>query len=159
MRAMPTYFFNLKNLDGTIYDPEGMDLPDESAVREHARVVACELMQHRQPKTRSWRLDVRDREGRPCFELLFAAVDESIGYLRPDLRSSLERLCADCASLSETIHTLKLTLLQIRGTIARSEGTPYIVAVNGREVGDGPEVKLVASRGPAMGRGLQPRPI
>jgi hypothetical protein len=159
MRAMPTYFFNLKNLDGTIYDPEGMDLPDESAVREHARVVACELMQHRQPRTRYWRLDVRDREGRTCFELLFAAVDESLGYLRPDLRNSLERLCANCASLSETIHALKLTLLQIRGTIARSEGTPYIVAVNGREVGDGPDVKRVASHRPAMGRRLELTPI
>ena len=35
-------------------------------------------MQHRQPQARSWRLEVCDDDGRTCFELLFAAVDERL---------------------------------------------------------------------------------
>jgi hypothetical protein len=125
---MPIYFFDLKTPEGTIRDPVGMDLPDESSAREHARRVACELMQHRQPRTRSWRIDVRDGEGRRCLDVLFASVDESIGGLPPELRSSIENLHAKHASLSDAI---RLTIFEVKGTIARSEGAPYVAAVNG----------------------------
>jgi hypothetical protein len=78
-----------------------MDLLDEPSAREHARLVACDLMQHRQARTRSWRIDVCDGEGRRCLDVLFASVDETIGHLAPELRSSIENLHAKHASLSE----------------------------------------------------------
>jgi hypothetical protein len=70
-------FFNLKTAEATIRDPDGMDLRDELSARKHARTVACELMRHREALTRSWRLDVRDGDGRQCFDLLFATVDKA----------------------------------------------------------------------------------
>ena len=128
---MPLYFFNLKTAEATIRDPDGTDLPNDSSAWEHARRVACELMQHRQPHTHSWRMDVCDSEGRQCVDLLFASVDHSIDHLRPELRSSVEDMCAKSSSLSETIRAVTLTIAQVRGTIARSEGAPYLAAING----------------------------
>ena len=97
----------------------------------HARLVACELMQYRQPRTHSWRLDVCDSEGRQCLDMLFASVDDSIHHLTPELRRSVEDLCAKSSSLNEMIRALRLTIIEVRGTIARSEGAPYIAAING----------------------------
>ena len=128
---MPTYFFNLKNAEGTILDPVGTDLPDEHAAWEHARIVANEIMRHREARTRFWRLQVADGNRDACFDLLFANIDDSIRHLSPELRGSVENLCAKSASLCETIHAVKLTLLQMKGTIARSERAPYIAAING----------------------------
>jgi hypothetical protein len=131
---MPIYFFKLKTGEGTIRDPDGMELPGEAAAREHARLVACELMQHRQLRTRSWRIGICDSEGRRCLELLFASVDDSMCHLTPELRGSVESLCAESASLAEAINTLKLTLVQVKGTIARSDRAPYLAAINGAAV-------------------------
>ena len=133
---MPLYFFNLKTAEGTIRDPDGTDLVNDSAAWEHARLVACELMRHRQPYTHSWRMDVCDGEGRHCVDLLFASVDDSIDHLRPELRSSVEDMCAQSSSLSEMIRAVTLTIAQVRRTIARSEGTPYVATVNGVAVDD-----------------------
>jgi hypothetical protein len=118
-------------------------LPNERAAWEHARLVACEFMQHRQPWTRSWRIDVCDGEGRRCLDLLFASVDESIGGLPPELRSSIENLYAKHASLSDAINAIKLTIFEVKGTIARSERAPYVAAVNGVAV-DGRHMGSIA---------------
>jgi hypothetical protein len=67
---MRIYFFNLKTPNGNIRDPEGMELADESAVRDLARQVAREPMKWREPQTHSWRIAVREGEGRQCFGLL-----------------------------------------------------------------------------------------
>ncbi len=74
---MSIYLFNLKTESEEIPDPHGTELPDEASAREHARLVALELMKHRETLTRSWRIDVRDSENRQCFELLFADVENS----------------------------------------------------------------------------------
>ena len=133
---MPIYFFNLKTHEATVRDPDGTDLPDEASAREHARHVASELMRHREPWTRSWRIDLRDRQGQQCLDLLFASLDDTISHLTPELRSSVEELCAQSSSLSEVIHAVRLTLAQVRGTIARSEGAPYVAAIKGVAVDD-----------------------
>ena len=133
---MPLYFFNLKTREGTIRDPDGTNLPDESSAIEHARQVARELMAHQKLGTRSWRIDICDGEGRSCTDLLFASLDDTISHLTPELRSSVEELCAQSSSLSETIRAVRLTLAQVRGTIARSEGAPYVAAIKGVAVDD-----------------------
>ena len=86
---MPLYFFHLRG-DRRIADPIGTELPDESAAHAHACRVARELMRGREPSTRTWRLDVFDRNGDFCFGLLFASVDDSIARWAPDTRSNLE---------------------------------------------------------------------
>jgi len=128
---MPKYFFNLAARDEVVFDRQGVDFPDERSAREHAEVVARELMARREPQTRAWRLDVCDSNGLPCFDLLFARVDDTLGHLKPQLRSSIEGYCASSASLSEAIRGIRLTLLDVRATIARAEGALHLAAVNG----------------------------
>jgi hypothetical protein len=55
-------------------------------------------------------VDVTDSARRPCFKLLFASVDSTIDHLTPELRASVEKVCSQSASLSETILTIKNSL-------------------------------------------------
>jgi len=128
---MPKYFFNLKARGETIPDLEGVELPDEHSAHRHAEAVARELMAHRELRTRAWRLDVRDNTGRRCFDLLFASVDDTVSHLPPEYRRSLEDLCAKTASFAETIGALRVTLLEVKATLARAEGALHLAAVNG----------------------------
>jgi hypothetical protein len=126
---MPIYHFHLVTLDGRVLDLKGMEFPDEASAREHAREVARELMRHREPQTRAWRVDVTTEAQRPCFELLFASVDSTIDHLRPDLRASVEKLCFQSASLSETIRAVKNSLVVAKVRLARVEGRPHLAAL------------------------------
>jgi uncharacterized protein DUF6894 len=130
---MPRYFFDLAQ-SGVVRDPEGTDFPNEQVAQAHAETVARELMQHRQETTRYWRLDVRDEDGRRCFELLFVSVDDSIEHLTPELRNTLEEFHARSASLFETMRTVRSSLLQVQRTMALSEGLPYLAANEGVSV-------------------------
>lgn len=130
---MPRYYFNLKKREGTLVDPDGTDLPDEAAAREHALQVMSELMRNASVRTRAWRLAVMDQDRRSCFELLFASHDDSIAHLTPELRSSVEIVCRRHASLTDAIVDVRATMLQIRGTLARSERRPYVATANGRD--------------------------
>jgi hypothetical protein len=49
------YYFNLKRRDGTLVDPDGLDLPDQTAAREYALQVMSELMRNATVRTRAWR--------------------------------------------------------------------------------------------------------
>jgi hypothetical protein len=100
---MPSYFFHLKTPNETIRDTEGTQLPGETAAHEHARLVAGELMRNQEPSRRAWRLQVCDSEGRQAFQLLFASVDDTISHFSPDLRSSIEDMHAQKASLDDAI--------------------------------------------------------
>jgi hypothetical protein len=62
------------------------------------------------------------------------SIDETLSHLTPELRSSVEGLCASSASLAEEIREIKLTLLAVKATIARAEGALYLAAVNGAAV-------------------------
>lgn len=126
---MPTYFFDLATTRGRIIDREGTELPDDASAREHARQVGCELMRHRESRTRSWRVDVTDSARRPCFELLFASVDNTINHLAPELRSSVETVCYQAASLADTIRAVRTSIIAAKATLARANGKPHLQAV------------------------------
>jgi hypothetical protein len=130
---MPRYYFDLKKRDETLYDNDGADLPDEAAARDHALRVMSELMRNTNARTRSWRLAVMGQDRQSCFELLFASYDDSMAHLTPELRSSVELVCRRHASLTDAIVDVRTTMLQIRGTLARSESRPYVAADNGRD--------------------------
>jgi len=131
---MPIYFFNLKTAHRDIRDPDGTELADERAAWEHARQVARELMKRRNPQSRSWRIDVRDSEGRQCFELLFASVDDSITGLDPELRGLIENLHRKQASLIDAFAAVRLSIMQLQATIARSKGRPHLASVDGMSI-------------------------
>ena len=130
---MPRYYFNLKRRDGTLVDPDGLDLPDQTAAREHALQVMSELMRNANVRTRAWRLAVMDLDRQSCFELLFASYDDSMAHLPPEFRSLVEMACRRHASLMDAMVDVRTTLLQIRGTLARSDRKPYIATQDGRD--------------------------
>jgi hypothetical protein len=132
---MPTYFFDLKNAGETIRDEDGTDLPDEASARKHACLVAGELMRNREARTRFWQLHVFDNNRRASFQVLFADVDNSLQHLTPELRGSVEELCVKSAALCEMIQAVRLTLFEVRATLARSERAPYVAAINGQSIG------------------------
>lgn len=124
---MARYYFDLKNSEGTLLDTDGTELPDERAAREHACQVVIELMRNASVRTRMWRLTVSDQDRMSCFECLFASHDESIAHLKPELRSSVETVCREHAALMDAIVDVRSTILQIRGTLARSDAIANIV--------------------------------
>ena len=128
---MPKYFFNLAAREEIVFDRQGADFPNERSAREHAEVVARELMAHRELRTRAWRRDVRDSNGLPCFDLLFARVDDTLRHVTPQVRSSIEGYCASSASLAEAIRSIRMTLIEVQATLARAEGALHLAAVNG----------------------------
>jgi hypothetical protein len=132
---MPRYFFNLKTEKSMIRDFEGMELPDESSARDHAHIVARELMRNRNPlTTRLWRLSVCDSRSTLHFEVLFASLNRDFSHLPPEMRASIEDVCKKTVSLNDAIGQVRHTLRQVRGTIARSERAPYLAAMDGAEL-------------------------
>ena len=128
---MATYYFNLKDSRTTIPDPDGTDLIDDEAARAHAVIVAREAMRNNEVRTRNWRIEVCGSNRAALFDILFASVDESMDHLPSDLRSSVETVSTKFASLSDAIHDVRMSMLELRTTLARSEGTPHLATLNG----------------------------
>jgi hypothetical protein len=128
---MPTYYFNLKGQHGRYLDPSGTELPDHVQAKEHARRVALELMQRRETKTRSWRLEVCDASRTPICELLFATVDPLLAQLTPNFRATVEQVSARTGGVTDAIIDVRNSLHQLRGTLAKSNGEPYLAALDG----------------------------
>jgi hypothetical protein len=128
---MQTYYFNLKDGWKVIPDPEGTACVGDDAAREHAVLVAREAMRNNEPETRKWRIQVCDAGRAPLFEVLFASVDESMDHLPPNIRSSVEKLSRQLASLGDAVSDVRMSMLQLRTTLARADGHPYLVALNG----------------------------
>lgn len=135
---MALYFFNLKDGRTVIPDQDGTELTNDAAAHAHAVVVARESMRNNESRTRTWRLQVCDSDRQPRFELLFASVDETIDLLPNEIGASVREVSGKFASLSDAIADVRMSLLQVRATLARSENTPYLAAVNGTRLWQGP---------------------
>ena len=131
---MPMYYFNLKDVHGIYVDPEGTELPGEAEALEYAREVAMELMQRRETRTRAWRLQTCDADRNVIFELLFATIDHTMHELPPVLRKTVETVSARTAGLSDAMQNVRNSLYQIKGTLAKSDGAPYLAAINGSRI-------------------------
>lgn len=72
---MRRYFFTLRD-DGPGYsDPTGVELPHDQAALDYARLIAAELMRHREQETRHWCIDVKNDAGTKIGSMNFATVD------------------------------------------------------------------------------------
>ncbi len=116
---MPRYYFSIKDDHRVVSDPEGTALRDEDAALAHAFQVVRELSRNREQQTRSWRLAVSNEQGAPCFELLFASVDDSVARLPPAMRAVIEDAYRNTALLKEEISQVRMTLRRLQGTMAR----------------------------------------
>ena len=75
---MSRYFFNLFDGRKIIPDPDGTELSDDHCARAHAFRVMRELARNREEQTSAWRLVVHKGQETPCFELVFAAADDTM---------------------------------------------------------------------------------
>ena len=128
---MATYFFDLLTGTGRVPDPLGTELNDDEAARTHASTVARELMRHREGKSRHWRLSVRRDGTEPGFEVLFATVDQTMDALDSNIRQSVERVSGNIANLSDAIGDLRLTLWQVKATMAKADDKIHLAAIHG----------------------------
>jgi hypothetical protein len=131
---MPRFYFVLNTGARMVPDLEGSDLPDEAAAHAEAVVIVREVMRNNRNSTLSWRLRVLDNSHQLCFELLFASVDEELQRLPSPLRETITRSAHRVATLNDDIGAVRNSLRQLRATIARTEGLPYLVASNGKRV-------------------------
>jgi hypothetical protein len=63
--------------------------------------------------------------------VLFASVDETIDLMPNEIGASVREVSGKFASLCDTIADVRMSLLQVRATLARSEGAPYLAALHG----------------------------
>ena len=79
---MPMYYFHLRNQD-TIEDVDGTELADTDAAREHANVVARELMfktdTFLDEAWSRWSMHVQDHEGKELFSFPMADPESGDG--------------------------------------------------------------------------------
>lgn len=136
---MPLYYFRLKSRGEVIHDLDGIDLPDQDAARVYAVAVARELMRHREPSARSWRLEVCDDYLIPSFEILFAEVDDTMAHLAPEYRKSIEIIARRSASLDDAFSEVRASMLDVRETLARADDVIAATSKTGagRRLGDG----------------------
>ena len=52
-------------------------------------------------------------------------------HLPGDLRRSVETVSTKFASLSDAIHEVRMSMLELRVTLARSDGLPHLATLNG----------------------------
>lgn len=131
---MPRYFFNLKTGHSLLRDFDGSEFDDETAARTHAETIVREIMRNNEVKSRVWRLDVRNSNHAPCFEVLFAALDETIDYLPPDLRESVRMTSGQLGSLHDAIEDVRMSIRELRATLAQTSRAPYLAAIHGRRI-------------------------
>jgi hypothetical protein len=128
---MPRYIFDLNTGREVFRDPEGMELADGIAAEAHGVAVVGEIIRNNKAKTRAWRLQIHTGERDPCFEILFASVDDSIRHLPLKVQALVRQASSTTASLIETFQALEVTLLRSQAAIARSRKRPYIAASDG----------------------------
>ena len=131
---MALYFFHLQNGYDTLADLEGTELPDEDAARDHGRNVVFDLMKSRERRTQHWRLSVQGSDHVTRFDIPFAELDPSLGHLPTELRRSIQQTCGKLASLGDVMADVKMTIAQVRATMAQVEKVPYLAAYDGRAI-------------------------
>jgi hypothetical protein len=118
---MRLYYFVLKAGRNCIPDTEGMELPDGIAARRHAIAVAKELMRHQEAQTLLWRIQVCDDYLRPLFEVFFAHLQDAVARYPSDYRMSVQRVAQAYSGFDTAVLDTKLTLQDVRETLARAE--------------------------------------
>jgi hypothetical protein len=91
-------------------------------------------MDHREQRTRHWRLDVYEDNAEKVFEIRFASVYQTLDHLTPDYRAAVERCAQRIRSLKDVYYDATLTRRESQSLVARSRGKPYLVADRGRKV-------------------------
>jgi DNA-binding transcriptional regulator PaaX len=130
---MPTYTFRLMDDGGGVADNVGLRLADAKVAYCHACDVAHELMDHREERTRCWRLDVYENGAKKLFEILFASIDETLDHLKPENRKLVEMTAMRRRSLQDTLYAARISYRESQALVARSQGKPYLAVDHGQK--------------------------
>jgi len=131
---MPLYHFKLIHDGAEAADPDGVRLPNNRSARDHALRVARELLKHEEVRKRHWLLEVRSKKGNTLFAVPFAEVDPTLAHLPPDMRQLIERTSENLRKLSDVVGKSRRMVQRVRGTLARAQKRPYLVAENGKQI-------------------------
>src|SRR4051812_9955927 len=123
---MSLFYFNLNDGQSVTSDIEGTELPDQTSAEQHATLVAREIMRNDRPRTLTWRVEVRNARHEPCFELLFASLDEDFDHCPVKLRDGVTSAAKRVATLNDDIRQIRRSLHQLRATLARADRMPYL---------------------------------
>ena len=121
---MPLFYFILKAGRHTYPDSEGQEFADVTGARAHAHAVARDLMRNREAKTGHWRVQVCDDYLEPCYECLFADIDNTLkGYdghgYAGDLRSSVTSVARTTAAMGDALREIDAAMTDLRQTLNR----------------------------------------
>jgi hypothetical protein len=118
---MQLFYFLLKAGGRTFPDPEGQELADVAAARDHAIAVAQELMHNREIQTMGWRIQVCDDYLLPLFDVAFVEASERLQMYPPELRVSIRRYARRASVFCDTLADVKGTLADVWDTVARAD--------------------------------------
>ncbi len=73
---MPRYYFSFASAHQSQNDPDGFELTDAAAARDHALALAANLLRHASSKAawQGWSLHVRDDQDREVFAIPLSDV-------------------------------------------------------------------------------------
>jgi hypothetical protein len=132
--VMPIYTFKLIDDSGGIEDDFGVSLANTAIAYGYACDVVRELMNHRERKTRHWRLDVYEDSGEKVFDIPFVQLDRTLDHLAPEYRVLVEECAERIRSLKDAYYDASLTRREARSLVARSRRKPYLAADRGRKI-------------------------
>lgn len=116
---MPLFYFILKAGRHAYPDCEGQEFADVTDARAHAHAVARDLMRNRETKTGHWRVQVCDDYLEPCYECLFAEVDDTLQGYAGDLRTAVTLAARTTAAMGDAIREIDAAMTDLRQTLNR----------------------------------------
>jgi hypothetical protein len=114
---MALFYFILKVGQDSFPDPEGEEFDDLKGAKKHAEVVAGELMRNREAATAHWRVQVCDDYLIPCYECLFAEVNEKLAGYEEELRRAVIRSARTVAAMNDAMRQIGLSMLDLKQTV------------------------------------------
>jgi len=114
---MALFYFVLKVGRQRFPDPVGEEFGDLADARAHAHAVARELMRNRESRTNHWRVEVCDDYLQPCYECLFADIDQRLAAYGEDLRGSIVRVARITVALNDALQNIDVTMGDLRQTM------------------------------------------
>jgi len=123
---MARFHFHLRARSAIHVDPDGTDLPDMAAVREHATAVAQELMRHSDTTKRHWSICVENDQGERVLDLFFAEIDSTLACYSPQMRLLVLETCRRLGALTDTLSAARATQIEARILVARARGKPQL---------------------------------
>jgi hypothetical protein len=114
---MALFYFILKVGGQSFPDEAGEEFDDIADARAHAHAVARELMRNRESRTAHWRVEVCDDYLQPCYECLFADVDQRLDAYDEEFRDSFRRVARTTAGLKDALRSIGIAMLDLQQTM------------------------------------------